>query len=42
MQATYFDNEELGGQGYFLALTPGHLRMKIKTCFPKQLPGHFY
>ena len=23
------------GQGHFLTLTPGHLHMKIKTCFSK-------
>ena len=29
------------GQGHFLTLTPGHLHMKIKTCFSKKLLGRF-
>ena len=29
------------GQGHFLTLAPGHLHMKIKTCFSKKPLGNF-
>ena len=34
-------NEGMEGQGHFLTLAPGHLHMKIKTCFSKKLVGYF-
>ena len=41
MQTTNWADEGMEGQGYFLTLAPGHLHMKIKTCFSKKLLGHF-
>ena len=32
---------EIEGQGHFLTLAPGHLHMKIETCFSKKPLGHF-
>ena len=41
MQTTNWTNEGMEGQGHFLTLAKGHLHMKIKTCFSKQLVGYF-
>ena len=34
-------SRKLEGQGHFLTLAPGHLHMKIKTCFSKKPLGYF-
>ena len=32
----------MDGQGQFPTLAPGHLHMKIKTCFSKKLLSDFF
>ena len=42
MQTTNWAFKGMEGQGHFLTLGPGHLRMIIKTCFSEKPLGHFW